>query len=97
VVVARRAGSRRLSRALVSGDRTTELLARCTFPAAGTAVTCAVSGGADSLAMLVLAVSHGCDVTAVHVDHGLRAGSDTESELVAKAADRFGAAFRAEH
>ena len=86
----------RLNRALVSGDRTTELLARCTFPPKGTVVSCAVSGGADSLAMLVLAVAHGCAVTAVHVDHGLRAGSEVESELVAEAAERFGAAFRAE-
>ena len=49
------------------------LLARCTFPEGD--VTCAVSGGADSLALLVLAVQAGCRVTAVHVDHGLRPGS----------------------
>jgi tRNA(Ile)-lysidine synthase len=73
-----------------------ELLARCTFPPASSAVTCAVSGGADSLALLVLARAAGCQVTAVHVDHGLRAGSAAEAELVAAAADRFGASFRAE-
>ena len=43
---------------------TPELLDRCAFPAAGVA---AVSGGADSTALLVLAVEAGCDVTAVHV------------------------------
>jgi len=59
------------------------LLARTTFPAAGTPVTCAVSGGADSLALLVLAVAAGCEVTAVHVDHGLRPGSDAEGSVVA--------------
>ena len=48
-----------------------KLLARCTFPQGD--VTCAVSGGADSLALLVLAVEAGCTVTAVHVDHGLAA------------------------
>ena len=73
-----------------------ELLARCTFPPPGTTVTCAVSGGADSLALLVLAVEAGCRVTAVHVDHGLRPGSDAEAGVVAAAAARFGAAFRAE-
>ena len=72
------------------------LLARCTFPPAGTAVTCAVSGGADSLALLVLATAAGCAVTAVHVDHGLRPGSAAEAGAVAEAAARYGATFRAE-
>lgn len=70
-----------------------DLLARCTFPPPGTPVTCAVSGGADSLALLVLAVAAGCEVTAVHVDHGLREGSGREAGRVAAAAERFGAAF----
>ncbi len=73
-----------------------DLLSRTTFPAAGTAVTCAVSGGADSLALLVLAVATGCEVTAVHVDHGLRDGSAGEAEVVRVAAARLGARFRAE-
>lgn len=55
-----------------------------------------MSGGADSLALLVLAVAAGCEVTAVHVDHGLRAGSAEEAEVVAAAAAAFGASFRAE-
>jgi tRNA(Ile)-lysidine synthase len=70
------------------------LLGRCDLPPAGTAVTCAVSGGADSLALLALAASAGCEVTAVHVDHGLRAGSAQEAEVVGAAAARFGARFR---
>jgi tRNA(Ile)-lysidine synthase len=70
------------------------LLARCDFPPARSAVTCAVSGGADSLALLVLAVESGCRVTAVHVDHGLRPGSAGEADVVRAAADRWGAAFR---
>lgn len=72
------------------------LAARCDFPPPGTAVTCAVSGGADSLALLVLAVHAGCRVTAVHVDHGLRPGSAAEADVVRRAAERFGAAFRSE-
>jgi tRNA(Ile)-lysidine synthase len=71
------------------------LLDRCRFPAPGTPVTCAVSGGADSLSLLALAVASGCRATAVHVDHGLRSGSADEADLVAGAAARLGAGFRA--
>jgi len=72
-----------------------ELLARCHFPAPGTRVACAVSGGPDSLALLVLAVAAGCPAHAVHVDHGLRPASGGEADAVRAAADRFGAGFRA--
>jgi tRNA(Ile)-lysidine synthase len=77
-------------------DLAESLLARCTFPPAGTAVYCAISGGADSLALLVLAVGAGCRVTAVHVDHALRPGSAAEAQIVEAAARRLGAGFRAE-
>ena len=75
---------------------TGDLLGRCTFPPPGSRVTCAVSGGADSLALLALAVAAGLDVTAVHVDHGLRPGSDGEADVVRAAAARLGSAFRSE-
>jgi len=70
-----------------------DLLSRCTFPAEGAPLACAVSGGADSLALLVLAAAAGCAVTAIHVDHGLRAGSEAEAEVVAEAAAQLGARF----
>jgi len=69
------------------------LLARCRFPERAD-VDCAVSGGADSLALLVLACASGRAVTAWHVDHGLRAGSAAEAAVVRVAAERVGAAFR---
>lgn len=69
------------------------LLARCRFPPPGTAVACAVSGGADSLALLVLAVAANLEVTAIHVDHGLRPESASEAMVVAAAAASFGASF----
>ncbi len=72
------------------------LLARCTFPAPGVPLACAVSGGPDSLALLALAVAAGCAVTAIHVDHGLRPGSHAEADVVRSAAERLGASFRAE-
>ena len=53
-----------------------------------------MSGGADSLALLVLAVAAGCRVDAIHVDHGLRPGSSGEGAVVEAAARRFGAGFR---
>ena len=70
-----------------------DLLAKCTFPPPGTHVTCAVSGGADSISLMVLADAAGCSVTAVHVDHGLRPGSDTEAAVVEEAAHRVGVGF----
>lgn len=70
-----------------------ELVARCTFPPAGSRLECAVSGGPDSLALLVLATRAGLRVRAVHVDHGLRDGSAAEADLVAEAAARLGADF----
>jgi tRNA(Ile)-lysidine synthase len=73
-----------------------DALARTTFPAAGTPVVCAVSGGADSLALLALSVAAGCPATAVHVDHGLRPGSAAEADVVEAAAAALGARFRRE-
>jgi tRNA(Ile)-lysidine synthase len=69
------------------------LLGRCTFPPPGTRLDCAVSGGADSLALLALAVEAGCEAVAWHVDHGLRPGSAAESGVVAASASRLGAEF----
>ena len=75
------------------GELSRSLLARCRFPDGERAVVCAVSGGADSLALLALAVESGRDVTAVHVDHGLRDDSAADGEVVRAAAERFGAGF----
>jgi tRNA(Ile)-lysidine synthase len=69
------------------------VLERCTFPSPGTSLTCAVSGGPDSLALLALAVAAGCQAHAVHVDHGLRPGSGDEALIVATVAAHLGATF----
>jgi len=71
------------------------LLQRCSFPQPGEEVVCAVSGGADSVAMLALAVAAGCRAHAVHVDHGLRPTGATEAAVVRAAASSLGATFEA--
>ena len=70
------------------------LLPLCDFPSAGTRVSCGVSGGADSLALLVLARAADLGVTAIHVDHGLRSGSHLEADFVRECARFVGAEFR---
>ena len=42
------------------------------------------------MALLALSVAHGLRVTAVHVDHGIRADSHTDVELIAPVARRLG-------
>ncbi|CAB4756618.1 MAG: tRNA lysidine(34) synthetase TilS [Actinobacteria bacterium] len=70
-----------------------DLLTKCDFPLAGTKISCAVSGGPDSMALLVLATASGCEVTAIHVDHGLRTDSENEFQIVEKLATELGAQF----
>jgi tRNA(Ile)-lysidine synthase len=53
------------------------------------------SGGADSLTLLALAVDDALAPIAVHVDHGLRPGSEREAGAVADLAARLGAGFDA--
>ena len=51
---------------------------------------CAVSGGPDSTALLVLAVAAGLDVTCWTVNHSLRPPSADETQLVARTAASLG-------
>ena len=77
----------------LAAPRLVALLDRCAFPDPGTAVVCGVSGGQDSLALLVLTRLAGCEAKAVYVDHGLRPGTDFEAEVVEAAARGLGAEF----
>jgi len=74
-----------------------DLLSRCTFPQPGSKVDCAVSGGADSVALLVLAVANGCEATAWHVDHHLRPDGAREAALVQALTERLGCGFELRH
>jgi len=66
---------------------------QCVFPSSGP-FHCAVSGGADSSALLILASMSGEEVIAHHVDHGLRPNGLDESNQVANLASKVGAEFR---
>jgi tRNA(Ile)-lysidine synthase len=82
-----------------TSDLIAALLARCQFPPSRTSgsahdqLVLAVSGGRDSLALLILAAHTGRRVVAIHVDHGLRPGGVEEAAAVAAAAARYGAGF----
>ena len=71
---------------------TAELLARCDF-GEDDELALAVSGGADSTAMALLAAEAGRSFTIWHVHHGIRDGSDAEAEAVEKLASSLGAPF----
>ncbi|MGA9276041.1 tRNA lysidine(34) synthetase TilS [Ilumatobacter sp.] len=75
---------------------TRELLARCVFPSTSP-VTCALSGGPDSTALVALAVADGLEVTAAHVNHGHRPDADRDAAVAERIAHRLGVGFRCEH
>lgn len=72
---------------------TVDLLDRCDFPATGEPLSLAVSGGADSVAMALLAHEAGREFVLWHVDHGLRTAAADDSEFVEKLAADLGAQF----
>lgn len=59
-------------------------------------MTCALSGGPDSAALVALAIAADLDVTTVHVHHGHRAGSDADAAAAERIAGTLGAPFRCE-
>lgn len=74
-----------------------EFLGRCTFPPPGTPVVCGLSGGADSTALVALAVAAGCSVSAVHVHHGLRPSADDDAGIACTSAATLGVAVEIAH
>lgn len=65
------------------------LLEDCDFPPALTPVDVAVSGGPDSLGLLVLALDAGLVVTVHHVDHHARARSGDDATFVREVCARL--------
>jgi tRNA(Ile)-lysidine synthase len=76
----------------VNADNAT-LLDQCHFPRSGTAVDLAVSGGPDSLGLLLLANLAGLEVTVHHVDHHARPASGADARHVEATCASLGAAF----
>ncbi len=58
------------------------LLKRTYFPSLDVPLVCAVSGGADSVALALLAVAAGVTIEIHHVDHGLRPDSSVDAMFV---------------
>jgi tRNA(Ile)-lysidine synthase len=69
------------------------LLAQCHFPDAGTVVDLAVSGGPDSLGLLLLALEAELTPTVHHVDHHARATSGDDGAFVRGVCEQLGVAF----
>ena len=56
-------------------------------------MACAFSGGPDSTALVALAVRHGLDAVAHHVDHRLRPESSAEADIAEQIAATLGVPF----
>jgi tRNA(Ile)-lysidine synthase len=67
-----------------------QLLLACTFPAPGSDVDLAVSGGPDSLGLLLLALEAKLAVTVHHVNHHARATSGEDAAFVRELCSEFG-------
>ena len=59
-------------------------------PFLGRRVAVAVSGGADSMALMHALHAAGVDIVALHVNHGLRDAADADAVVVARGAERLG-------
>ena len=70
-----------------------DLLARCHFVGTSAPVDLAVSGGPDSLGLLLLALEAGLVVTVHHVDHHARATSGADAEHVRAICQQLDVAF----
>ncbi len=71
----------------------TVLLEECRFPAPGATVDLAVSGGPDSLGLMLLALANGLVVHVHHVDHHARPSSGADAAFVVALCDGLGVAI----
>jgi tRNA(Ile)-lysidine synthase len=78
----------------VPPDPVADLLGRADLSGLEPPVVVGCSGGADSVALLLVAARAGLEPEAVHVDHALRATSADDAAVVAAAATACGAPWR---
>lgn len=76
-----------------SGIDPAGLVDRCAFPLTAAPLPLAVSGGPDSVALVLLAHRAGLDFEIWHVDHGLRPDSAADAAMVGTLAAGFGVPF----
>ena len=82
-----------LTEAIAQSSLAARLMRLCAFTPTGE-LACAVSGGADSVVLAMLAVRAGHSTVVLHhVDHGLRPRSSIEVRTVAVLAERLGVGF----
>lgn len=70
-----------------------ELLAQCHFSTTATTVDLAVSGGPDSLGLLLLALEAGLSASVHHVNHHTRPSSDADALHVAAVCESLGVPY----
>jgi tRNA(Ile)-lysidine synthase len=71
-------------------DRPLEAARRSGLVRRGEPLMVLVSGGADSICLLDVAVRLGAEVSALHVEHGLRPDGDADAELCRRACEGLG-------
>lgn len=77
-------------------ERALEAARRSGLVRAGEPLLVMLSGGGDSVCLLDVAVRLGAEVSALHVDHGLRADSAADAELCGELCERLGVGLTVE-
>jgi tRNA(Ile)-lysidine synthase len=79
------------------GERAFEVAQASGLIRAGEPLVVLLSGGADSVCLLDCAVRIGAQVRALHVNYGLRPGSDADEQFCRVVCDRLGVPLTVEH
>lgn len=77
-------------------DELAEIISKTNFPqgAGFPPLSIGVSGGADSMCLMLLSAAFRLDVDVIHVDHGMRENTEYEKQLVVEIAKELGMSYR---